>query len=160
MGLGAEPERNPWPFVQASGSKLHDIVSSRSLIPFLLSPQAQAALAGAQLRGFAFREAEITLKGGDRVGDTWRWPSSGRAGAIDRSLSERITLPPPIPEGVAMAGIRGLYFGLDEWDGSDVFSPHGAYTVIVTEAVRDAMTAAGLSNVEFLPVVEFEQLAL
>ena len=59
-----------------------------------------------------------------------------------------------------MDGIRGLYFGLDEWDGSDLFSPQGAYTVIVTEAVRDAMTAAGLTNVAFIPVVEYEQIAV
>jgi hypothetical protein len=59
-----------------------------------------------------------------------------------------------------MDGIRGLYFGLDAWDGSDVFSPQGAYTVIVTDAVREAVKAAGLTNVEFVPVVEYEQLAV
>ena len=128
------------------------------MIPFLLSPRAQEVLAG--LRGVTFREAEIKLKNGDRVGDYAALAVEGRAGALDKSLSERITLPPPVPEGIEMNGIRGLYFGLDQWDGSDVFSPQGAYTVIVTDAVREAMTAAGLTNVEFIPVVEFEQIAV
>jgi hypothetical protein len=160
LGLGAEPEHTPFPFLQASGWKLHDIVYSRSLLPFLLSPRAQEVLAGEGFRGFAFREAEIELKGGDRVGDYAALAVSGRAGAIDVSLSERITIPPQAAGGIAMDGIRGLYFGLDKWDGSDVFSPHGAFTVIVTDAVREAVTAAGLTNFEFLPVIDYEQIAV
>jgi hypothetical protein len=160
LGLGGQPEHKPFPFLQASGWKLYDIVSSRSLLPFLLSPRAQEVLAGEGLRGIAFQEAEIKLKGGDRVGDYAALAVNGRAGALDTSLSERITIPPQAAGGIAMDGIRGLYFGLDKWDRSDVFSPQGAYTVIVTEAVREVVTTAGLTNFEFLPVVEYEQLAV
>ena len=42
LGLGAEPERKPFPLLQASGWKLHDIVSSRSLVPFLLSSASRS----------------------------------------------------------------------------------------------------------------------
>ncbi|RKQ88366.1 hypothetical protein C8N24_6408 [Solirubrobacter pauli] len=108
----------------------------------------------------AFREVQIALRGGRQVDDYAALAVLGRAGAIDRSLSEPVTIDAPIAAGTAMKGLRGLYFGLDQWDGSDVFSPEGAFTVIVTDRVRHAITAAKLTNVRFLSVLEFEQLAV
>ena len=63
----------------------------------------------------------------------------GRSGPIDDALSERVTLPPPVPGAPGGPGLRGLYFEPGTWDGSDVFAPEGTTLTFMTQDVARAI---------------------
>jgi hypothetical protein len=53
-----------------------------------------------------------------------------------------------------MPALRGLYFDEETWDGSDLFLLEGTRLLLVTDKVRGAVEAAGLSGFEFVPADE------
>ena len=84
---------------------------------------------------------------------------TGRCGRVEWEKSERVIVPPPVPEGRISAGWRGLYFSPATWDGSDLFVPDdGSTYVIVTAAVRAAIEDARLTNLEFTRLTEFQRI--
>jgi hypothetical protein len=113
------------------------------------------------LRGFTGWQTyavRIVGRGGDEVPGYHGLSVTGRCGRIEWEKSERMILPPPVPEGRTMAGWRGMYFSPSSWDGSDVFVPDDESTyVIVTDEVRAAAERARLTNVIFTRLTEFER---
>lgn len=81
----------------------------------------------------------------------------GRAGPIDDSLSEEVVLPPPAPQGRARRALRGACFPPESWDGSDVFACGESSAITVTEAVKEALEEAQISNVAFKRLSEIER---
>ena len=67
-------------------------------------------------------------------------------------------LPPPVPEGNEVPGLRGLLFDPATWDGSDVFTPETTTFVLVTDAVREALEAASPSNLRLERITEIERM--
>lgn len=52
-------------------------------------------------------------------------------------------------------GKKGLYFELNEWDGSDIFGISGTLFYIVTRRLKDIIEEAELKNVVFRNVEDF-----
>jgi hypothetical protein len=77
----------------------------------------------------------------------------GRCGSISH---EDVMLEPAVPEGESVEGWRGIYFDPDSWDGSDLFSPEGTASFIVTADVKRALEAIGATNFNFTRLTEFE----
>lgn len=82
---------------------------------------------------------------------------TGRAGPIDDSLSEEVVIPPPVPEGRASPGLRGLCFPPESWDGSDIFTADNEAAIFVVEPVKAALEAAGVTNIDFQRLSEIER---
>lgn len=82
---------------------------------------------------------------------------NGRCGPIDDSLSQRITLPPPVAGGRSAPGLLGLCFKPESWDGSALFVAEGSTSVFVTEPVKDALERARITNVAFHRLSDIER---
>jgi hypothetical protein len=82
----------------------------------------------------------------------------GRSGPIDDALSERVTLPPPVPGAPGGPGLRGLYFEPGTWDGSDVFAPEGTTLTFMTQDVGRAIERLEPTNALIEQLSEIEQM--
>lgn len=82
----------------------------------------------------------------------------GRSGPIDDALSERVTLPPPIPGAPGGPGLLGLYFEPDTWDGSDVFAPEGTTLTFITQEVGRAIERLKPTNARIQQLSEITQM--
>ena len=63
-------------------------------------------------------------------------------------------MPPPVPEGQPWPALRGLLFEPDSWDGNDLFTPEGTTAVFITDQVKSAIDAAGITGVQIKPITE------
>jgi hypothetical protein len=57
-----------------------------------------------------------------------------------------------------MAGLRGVTFDTDTWDGSDIFMPDGSTATLVVDAVRKALVRIKATNIRFDDIAKVEQL--
>ena len=140
------------------GSKVYDVVATTWIVPFLLSPKVVDVLREGSFTGWDVHPARIELNGGKRVEDHGALMVSGRSGPVDDALSETVTLPPPVPEGNEVPGLRGLLFDPASWDGSDVFTPETTTFVMVTDAVREALEAVSPTNLHLERITEIERM--
>lgn len=82
----------------------------------------------------------------------------GRCGDIDNSRSELVQKDFP---GGTFPVHRGLFFGADDWDGSDMFCARGGSGwIFVTREVANAIEAAKFKNISLEPTTEVERASL
>ena len=81
---------------------------------------------------------------GESLSDYFGFAVTGPRIKRDRSRSEIVIKPPPVPGGKSHQVYKGLYFNEKEWDGSDFFLVGGA--IVVTQSVRDACKRAKISG--------------
>lgn len=147
----AEPVR----FEITEGGTAYDFVGTTRVAGKLVSERFVDVLRGDGFSGWSTYPVELPGHEGYH-GLAVR----GRAGPIDNSLSEEITLPPPVPEGRSGPGWRGLYFAPETWDGSDLFVPSGSTFVFMTEGVAQALEREQITNIELSRLSEIERPAL
>ncbi|MCX6148035.1 MAG: hypothetical protein NTW25_12440 [Candidatus Kapabacteria bacterium] len=80
---------------------------------------------------------------------------TGRCGAIDFSKSTIIEKK-IISNGPIVQLYKGLYIGLENWDGSDFIIPDGSTFLIITSKVYKVMKKNKISNIEFENLSNFE----
>jgi hypothetical protein len=107
-----------------------------------------------QFTGWSVYPVEVYGRKGERLPDYFGFAVTGPRLKRDRSRSEIVTKPSPVPGGKSWQVYKGLYFDEKEWDGSDFFLVEGS--IVVTQAVRDVCTRAKISNVRFTPLTEVE----
>ena len=73
----------------------------------------------------------------------------------DRSRSEIVMKPAPVPGGCGHEVYKGLYFDESQWDGADMFRVANA-GIVVTEKIYRLFKRAKISNVLFTPLTEVE----
>ena len=100
--------------------------------------------------------AEVLQEDGTIRTDYFIMTVVGRCGKIDRSRSNRVTLPPHFEGARERKGLRGLYFINDEWDGSDIFCPLGSGYVFITEEVKNFLKAEKVQNIRMTRLTDFE----
>jgi hypothetical protein len=159
IALGKRSPRTTLQFKPALGSRLEDLLTTTWIVPLLLSPRFHQLLRDHDFTGWTAHPAEVELRRGERA-EYGALAVSGRSGPIDDKRSERVVLPPAAPGGNEVPGLRGLLFDPRSWDGSDVFTPEGSTFVLVTDRVRDAIAAAGLTNVALERITEIERMAV
>jgi len=156
--LGEDRPAEPLELVRAEGRVPYDLIGTTYASLCLVSAKFQGVLKEHGFTGWTTFPVRIiddddgALRGYEGLAVT------GRCGAIDDSLSERITLPPPVVGGCEAAALRGLCAPPDSWDGSDVFTAEGRADVFVVERVRDALEQAGVTNVKFSRLSEIERM--
>ncbi len=141
-------------FVRAEGSRLLDLVGTTVATLKLVSPRFVETLEEDDITGWTTFPVDLAVEGASGYAGL---AVNGRCGAIDDTLSERITIPPPVPEGNAGPGLRGLYFRRGTWDGSDVFTSEDSASIFVTAAVKEALEEAGITGVEFSRLSKIER---
>ncbi|MBW6498327.1 MAG: hypothetical protein K0B09_08070 [Bacteroidales bacterium] len=71
----------------------------------------------------------------------------GRCSAIDYDKSESFIKPPFTPTGKPFEAKRGLFFDLNSWDGSDIFTPDNSRMIFVTEKVKKILIKSKATNI-------------
>jgi hypothetical protein len=151
---GEQTPQEPIDFVSDEGRRSMDLVGTTYATLLLVSPRVIEVLEREGFSGWttfavAIDHPETENYAGLAV--------TGRCGPIRDALSERITLPPPVPGGRASEGLRGLCFQPESWDGSDLFTPANMTAIFVTALVKQALEAARISNVVFRRLSEIER---
>ncbi|MCH8806244.1 MAG: hypothetical protein IH986_09175 [Planctomycetes bacterium] len=136
----------------ASGSTARDFVST-SLHPLTLVSDHVVELLR-PLSGWTTYSVEVYGKKGELIPGYHGLAVTGRCGPIDNSLSQPRVCEPPVPQGRRSRKWFGAYFDEKTWDGSDLFVPEGTAMTVVTDAVKQALLRAKITNVEFEPLTE------
>ena len=157
LARGEDRPVEPIDFVRASGGKPHDLIGTTYAILELISPRFQAVLKEHGFSGWTTFPVRVILGDGSELDGYEGLAVIGRCGAIDDDLSEKVMLPPPVPEGRARPGLRGLCFPPKSWDGSDIFTPEGFAAIYVVERVKEALEEARVTNVAFERLTEIER---
>lgn len=82
----------------------------------------------------------------------------GRCSAIDYGRSETFLKKPYAPSGKPIEVKRGLYFDLESWDLSDVFTPENTRFTFITEKVKNILSVNKVTNILIERITDFELL--
>lgn len=158
LARGEQVPTEPIAFARAEGRRLLDLVGTTDAVLDLVSPSFVEALERHGFTGWATFPVRLDLGRKTEAASGYVGLSvTGRCGPIDDALSERVTIPPPVPRGEALPGLKGLYFARGTWDGSDVFTPEDRAAIFVTPEVKEALEEAGMTGIEFRRLSEIER---
>ena len=132
----------------STARKPHDLFHGGWPDLYLASNAMLAAVREAELTGWSTWPARVLDTGGSSVGDHTGLAITGRCGPIDPALSR----PTPGNEFT----MTGKHFAPGTWDGSDLFFPDDGGGLFCTARARDALLAAGIGGLEFVPLSEAE----
>ena len=144
-------------FKGASGSTAHDFVSTSLTSLKLMSDHVVEVLR--PFSGWAAYSVEVYDKHGDMIPGYHGLAVTGRCGRVDDSRSQARICPPPVAQGQPRRRWFGVYFDPATWDGSDIFLPEGTSHTFVTEAVKEALEQAKITNVCFTRLTEAENFS-
>jgi hypothetical protein len=150
--------RQPVRFRREDGSRPMDLIPTTWADLCLVSERVIAVLEEGGFSGWTTFPVEITGRGGKEVPGYHGLAITGRCGAIDNSLTPKQLVPPDVPEGEPVEGRIGVLFEHGSWDGSDLFCTHKGTFLFVTEAGKDALGRAKLSNVALERITEIKRL--
>lgn len=164
---------SPVVYKRQSGKNAYDFVSTSSVAMRLISNRVEEIF---RVHGFTgwktfpvrvFGPRRVELEGYHGLAVT------GRCGPVDPRRGEyRPWSPSFSQEGTEtespsanadrpIAGFAvhvGAYFDEASWDGSDLFLPEGRYSIFTTHQVRNALVAAGITNIEMIPLSKYESI--
>jgi hypothetical protein len=131
-----------------------DLVGTEVVDIRLFSNRAIELLRSRQYNGWKTYPVELVDRHGQRISGYQGFAVVGRCGPIEAERSERITR---IYGKNRLEVWRGLLFDSSTWDGSEIFQPRGTALILVTEAVKNAVEKAKLTNVRFQRITEMER---
>ena len=148
----------PVTFEWDSGDQPLDVIGTTHASLILVSMRFVDVLRQHSFTGWTTWPALIQWPDGGDLGGYRGIAVLGRCGPIDDSLSDEVVLPPPVAGGRARRALRGLCFAPDSWDGSHIFTcDSGGGAIFVTEAVREAVARAHLTNVSVMKLADIER---
>jgi hypothetical protein len=121
--------------------------------PIILSRRLVDTLREHGFTGWRTYPVELFGKSGERITGYEGLAVTGRCGPVDESKSEHFKKQYP---GGLFTKLRGYYFNPESWDGSDLFMPSGWGAKFVVQEVKDALTEAGIDNIEFTRLDQVE----
>ena len=62
----------------------------------------------------------------------------------------------PVPEGPIWKFYKGLYIGLDQWDKTDFFYPHGSTWAVITTRVAECLKKNKITNLRMQSLADIE----
>jgi hypothetical protein len=143
----------PLVFQKNYGNKLFDLLFSGVAGLYLLNERVISIIEGSQITGWKTYSCKIEPSGNTNY---LVFATVGRCGAIDYSKSEIFMKQPFTPTGKAVEAKRGLYFDLNSWDGSDVFTPDNSKFIFITEKVKKLFVKNKVTNITFENITQFE----
>ena len=146
----------PVVFKQEFGQKLADVIDTGTPYILLVSDKFMDVLIGSAFTGWKTFDAKLTDKKGMEIEGYHGLSITGYCGKIDENKSEVVEKPVPVPGGLPMKFRRGLYVGLDEWDGTDLFCPEGTTYTVASKKVTDILKSHKLTNLQFKNLADIE----
>jgi len=131
------------------GSRRTDLIGTTRL-RYAVSERARTALLNADLSGMSFRA--VTVEAGDEP--MWLLDVQGTAGTVDLTSGVDCDAGEAYAAMAGRRAVRGLTVDPSTLDGSDFFSPRGQNWLLCSARARDAIIAAGLSNLKLEPFDE------
>ncbi len=150
---------HPIIFKHVYGKKLEDILDTGWPSLYLISDKMKNILEQENLTGWKTFIIQVLDKSGQEIKGYHGLSITGKCGSIDFSQCELIEKQ-LIYEGPISKYYKGLYIGLDKWDGSDLFLPEGTFQIITTQKAMDAFKKNKLTNIKFENLVDVETLVL
>ncbi|MBX3102798.1 MAG: hypothetical protein KF690_09840 [Bacteroidetes bacterium] len=148
-------------FKQEYGKKLQDILDTGWGSLYLISDKMKVILEDNNLTGWKTFAVKVIDKKGQEIQGYHGLSITGRCGKIDYGKSEIIERR-LVPNGPLVKYYKGLHIGLDNWDGTDFFSPEKTLWTIVTKRVAEVLKKNKLTNImlENLAEIEINHLAV
>ena len=140
------------------GKNLYDIVSTGYAGLYLFSDKVINVLINNKITGWKTYPCILLDKNNKEVKGYSIFSVMGKCGSID--LSKSATLEKIIVEGGKPTKmLKGLYFDINTWDGSDVFSPEGTMFTFITRKVRNILLKENIPNILMSDIIDYEQIS-
>ena len=108
-------------FKQSTGKNFHDMLDTGWPSLYLISDKMENVLEQNNLTGWKTFPVQVIDKKGSEVKGYQGLSITGRCGPVDYTKCEIIEKR-AFPDAPLVKYYKGLYVGLDKWDGSDFFS--------------------------------------
>lgn len=145
----------PAVFKQEYGKKLTDILDTGWPFLYLISNKLKGILEETNLTGWKTFPIRLLDKKKNEILGYHGLSITGRCGPIDYNKCEIIEKP-VVSGGPVEKHYKGVYFGLDEWDGSDFFLAEQCDQVYISDRAAAALREQKLSNIVMKNLAEIE----
>ena len=145
----------PIVFKHEYGSKLRDILDTGWASLHLISDSLKELLETNGLTGWKTFPVKVLTKKNEEIPGYQGFSITGRCGAIDYKKGELIKKR-LIPGGPLWKSRKGVYIGLDQWDGSDFFIPKESRWIVVSQRAAELLKKSKLTNIELRNLAEIE----
>ena len=141
------------------GKNIHDYVGIGYAALYLLSEKVINLLKENNITGWKIYPCTLYDKRKKEVNGYSLFSVTGKCGPIVDSKSE-ILVKQLVPNGKPCKIYKGLYFDLDIWDGSDIFSLEGTTFTIVTEKVRSLLLNNSVTNITLTCIADIKRIII
>ena len=145
----------PVVFKQFQGKKLLNILGTGWPGLYLISDKTKTVLEENHLTGWKTFPIKLYDKKENEILGYHGFSVTGRCGPIDYQKAEIVDRQ-RIPTGPVFKAYKGLYIGLDKWDGSDFFIPDKTLFRIVTTNAANILKKDKTLNAELTNCADFE----
>jgi hypothetical protein len=146
-------------FKRQSGTRAYDLVGMTCAGCHLFSKRSIDLFQANNFSGWRVEPVSLSGKDNEAISDYYALFVTGFCGRLDNSLSIKKTRKTKSGKGSIDVWV-GLYFDVESWDGSDMFTPEGTQHTFVTERVKNLIEGHKLSNIHFERITEVENLML
>ena len=122
----------PVVFKQEYGKKLTDILDTGWHCLFLISDKIKTILEENQITGWKTFSIKLYDKKKNEIFGYHGFSVVGHCGSIDYTKAEIVDRQ-AIPTGPICKAYKGLYIGLDKWNGSDFFIPDASLCFVINK---------------------------
>ena len=147
----------PVVFQYECGRKWCDVLDTGWPGFYVISDRMKKVLEEHGLTGWGTFPVRILDKKGSEVSGYHGFSTLGRCGPVDWTRGEVIEKR-LVATGPLTRYRRGLYAGVDRWDGSDFFLPENYGGPIVTRRAAEVLKASKLTNVELNNLADIEMM--
>jgi hypothetical protein len=145
----------PVTFKQEYGKRMHDVLDTGHAGLYLISDHMKSILEDEGMTGWKIFPVRLLDKKDNELDGYQGFSVMGRCGPIDVSKSE-IIQKRLVPNGPLCTYYRGLYIGLEQWDGSDFFLPKHNYGITITAKAAEVIKSNKLTNIRLTNLADIE----
>lgn len=145
----------PVMFKQEGGEGLTDVLDTGWPGLYLISDRLKNILEENSLSGWHTFSISLISKDDRVISGYFGLSILGRCGPISYDNCETIQKQMS-HNGPVTKYYKGLYIGLDKWDGTVFFLPEKNYGAIVTEKAMRSMINNGVTNIQFTNLADIE----
>ncbi len=142
-------------FKQEYGKKLRDILDTGWPSLYLISKRMYSVMCDNNLTGWKTFDIKVFDKNEKEISGYSGLSITGRCGAVSYDNCE-VVEKRFVPRGPISKYYKGLYVGLDTWDGTDFFIPKNSRWIIVSKRAAEILEKGKFSNIELRNLIEIE----
>jgi hypothetical protein len=137
------------------GKKFQDVLDTGWTGLYLISDKMKTVFENNQLTGWKIFAVKVLNKQGEEIQGYHGLSITGRCGERDTSKSE-IIMKQFVPNGPLIKYYKGLYVGLDKWDGCDFVLEEKTIGAIVTRKAADTLKKNKITNIRLENLADIE----